>query len=126
RLNEFDREAPSQISHEKYAKQTAVDVRDLCAERQETGEHNEEHDVIKLRRMPADSVAEIDRRGNVGRIAVGVVLEAGEKTTDAADGHSEDEGKDKGVTGRMADALNFFGDFDADPSAQQTTDDGLP
>ena len=75
--------------------------------------------------MAGDVVAEVDGPGEGGGCAVGLVGEAGEEAADASDGDGDGEGVDPGVAGALGGAGEFFGDFDADPTAHEASDDGL-
>ena len=73
----------------------------------------------------ARAVAEIHSPGQARVIAVGVIGEAGEEATDAADRHCQGQGVDPQVAGTMADAGGALGDFHADPSADEAADNRL-
>jgi hypothetical protein len=75
--------------------------------------------------MAGDGVAEVDRPGEIGGGAVGVVGEAGEEASDAADGDAEGEGDGVEVAGGVAQSDVTFGEFDADEAEDESAHDGL-
>jgi hypothetical protein len=75
--------------------------------------------------MAGDAVAEVDGPGEIRRRAVGVVGEAGEEASDAADGDAEGEGDGVEVAGRVAQSDVAFGEFDADQAEDECADDGF-
>src|SRR6185437_2041920 len=75
--------------------------------------------------MPRDAVAEVDAPGQRGRFAAGVVGEAGEEAADAADGDAEAERDGEEIAGAGADVRETFDEFDGEPPAEQSADDGL-
>ena len=56
---------------------------------------------------------------------MGLVGQAGEEAADASDGDGEDEGVDPSVAGAFFGVGEEFGDFDADPTADEAADDGF-
>jgi hypothetical protein len=70
-------------------------------------------------------VAEVDRPGESGRSAVGVVGEAGEKTSDPADGDAEGEGDGVEVASGFADSDVAFREFDGNETEGEGADDGF-
>jgi hypothetical protein len=75
--------------------------------------------------VAGDGVAEVDGPGEVGGRAVGVVGEAGEEASDAADGDPEGEGDGVEVAGGVAQSDVAFGEFDADQAEDECADNGF-
>jgi hypothetical protein len=75
--------------------------------------------------VAGDVVAEVDGPGEIGGSAVGVVGEAGEETSDAADGDAEGEGDGVEVAGGGAESDVALGEFDADQAEGEGADDGF-
>ena len=73
--------------------------------------------------MAGDAVAEVDGPGEIRGRAVGVVGEAGEETSDAADGDAEGERDGVQVAGGVAQSDVTFGEFDGDESEGEGADD---
>jgi hypothetical protein len=64
--------------------------------------------------MARDAVAEVDRPGELGGSAVGVVGEAGEEAADASDGDAESEWDGIEVAGGLMDSDIAFDQLDGD------------
>jgi hypothetical protein len=75
--------------------------------------------------VAGDSVAEVDGPGECRGGAVGVVGEAGEEASDAADGDAEGEGDGVEVAGGGAESDVALGEFDADQAEDECADDGF-
>jgi hypothetical protein len=94
----------------------------LRANGEDGGDEEQDGDLVELRRV-SRAVAEIDRPGEIRVVAVGVIGQTGEEAADASDGDAEEEGGDISIAAAAVQAAEFFGDFDADPPAQQSADD---
>ena len=73
-----------------------------------------EDDLIELRGVTGDAVAEVDGPREIGGRAVGVVGEAGEETSNASDGDAEGEGDGVKISGGCVESDVTFGEFDGD------------
>ncbi len=125
RLDEVDGESPEQVCADEDAEECAFAVGSFRQGMEGEGECGEEEDFIKLRGVAGDSVAEVDGPGERGGGAVGVVGEARGEAADAADGDADAERDGIEIAGAGVDAEEELGDFDGEPSAEQTADDGL-
>jgi hypothetical protein len=88
-------------------------------------ESEKERDFVQLRWVARDVVAEVDGPGERGRNAVGVVGEAGEEASDAADGDAESEGDGVKVPGGVAKSDVAFREFDGDEPEGEGPDNSL-
>ncbi len=75
--------------------------------------------------MAGDAVAEVDGPGKICRRAVGIVGEAGEEASDAADCDAEGEWDGVEIAGGVAQSDVAFGEFDGDESEGEGADDGF-
>jgi hypothetical protein len=75
--------------------------------------------------VTGDAVTEVDRPGEIGGSAVGVVGEAGEEASDAADGDAEGERDGVEVAGGLAESDVAFDEFDGDQASGEAADDGF-
>jgi len=81
--------------------------------KEEEGDQREqERDLVELRRMARDAVAEVDGPGEIGRSAVGVVGEASEKAADASDGDAECKWDGVEISGGLVKSYVAFDEFD--------------
>jgi hypothetical protein len=72
-----------------------------------------------------DAVAEVDGPGEIRGRAVGVVGEAGEEASDAADGDAESERDGVEVAGGLVESDVAFDEFDGDEACGERADDGF-
>src|SRR5580700_7427005 len=121
----IDEETPGEVSGEEDAEARAFAVLLLHGASEKKSEHEKEENFVELDGVAADAVAEIDGPGERGGFAVGVVGEAGEEAADAADGDADAEGQGEEIAGAAADAGEAFDEFDADPAAEESADDGF-
>ncbi len=75
--------------------------------------------------MAGDAVAEVYGPGEMSRRAVGVVGEAGEEASDAADGDAEGEGDRVEISGGDAQSDVTFDEFDSEEAEGKGSDDGF-
>jgi hypothetical protein len=75
--------------------------------------------------MTRDVVAEVYRPREIGRSAVGVVGEAGEETSDTADGDAKSEGNGVEIAGGEAESDVVLHEFHREQAEDQGADDGL-
>src|SRR4051812_49209654 len=76
--------------------------------------------------MARDAVAEVDAPRERGRVAVRVVLQAGDEAADAPDDEAHENRHDEPITRGLCEARIFLPDLHADEPAQQPADDRLP
>jgi len=72
-----------------------------------------------------DAVAEVDGPGERGGSAVGIVGEAGEEATDAADGDAEGEGDGVEIAGGLAESDVALDELDGNQAKDEGADDGF-
>jgi hypothetical protein len=72
-----------------------------------------------------DAVAEVDGPGERGGRAVGVVGEAGEEASDAADGNTDGERDGVEVAGGLVESDVAFDQLDGDQASGERADDGF-
>ena len=60
-----------------------------------------------------------------GRLAIGIVGEAGQQASDASHGNADAERQREQISGAALDPAQFLGNLDAQPSAEQAADNGL-
>jgi len=75
--------------------------------------------------VAGDAVAEIVPPGEIGRRAVGAVLDPGEKAAEPSDRDRGGQRRDKAQSGRAGDAEPAFQDLDCQDSAGETPDNAL-
>jgi hypothetical protein len=75
--------------------------------------------------VAGDVVAEVDGPGEIGRSAVGVVGEAGEEASDAADGDAECEGGGVEIASGSAESDVALEEFYGDEAEGERSDDGF-
>ena len=75
--------------------------------------------------MAGDAVAKVDGPGEARGRAVGVVGEAGEEASDAADGDAEGERDGVEVSGGFAESDVAFCEFDGDEAEGESADNGF-
>src|SRR5207245_10498923 len=104
-IQKIDRNEPQQISGEEPLEAQSGYLRELTTPAMEQrAESEHESDVVELRRVAADAIAEVDRPGQIRRQSEGIVMETGEKAADTADCNAGDQRKDERVTGGLATA----------------------
>ena len=92
RFDEVDEKAPREIGGEEEAERRALRVRVAIIAAKGEGKQSEENDLVELRGMTGDIIAEVYSPGEGGGIAEGVVGKASEEAADTADGDTDAEG----------------------------------
>jgi len=92
---------------------------------EERNQEEQEGDLVELGGVARDAVAEVDGPGEAGGRAVGVVGEAGEEASDAADGDAKGERDGVEVTGGVTESDIALDEFDGDQAASEGADDGF-
>lgn len=124
-FDEVDDETPEEVGGEKETEGRALGMSALVVAVEEESKRDEEDHFVELGGVAGDAVAEVDAPGERGGCAEGVVGEAGEEAADAADGDADAERDGEKVSGAGVDSANALGDFNRDPSAEETADDGF-
>src|ERR1043165_7861912 len=91
RLPELDHHAPREVEDHESAEEVAGSDDATPAARGPDRDRAHGGDLVELRRVARDAVAEIDAPGQGRRDAVGVVLEPAQEAPDAPDGDSRAE-----------------------------------
>ena len=125
RFDEVDEETPGEVGGEEETEGGAFGMVAAVVAMEGEGQCDEEENLVELGGMAGDSVAKVDGPGEGGRGAVGVVGEAGEETADAAYGDADAKWNGEEIAGAGANVADALGEFDGDPSTEQTSDDGL-
>jgi hypothetical protein len=125
RLDEVDSESPGKVRGEEETEGGAFRVRAAIIAVKSEREQGKEEDFVKLGRMTRDAVAEVYSPRKGRGCAVRIVGKTGEKASDTADADADAEGNGEEVTGARMNVLETLGDFDCDPAAKKSADDGL-
>src|SRR4029453_2552714 len=125
RLDEFNQEPEAQIDDHKELEAIANACGHARADDQHGAETGENDDLVQLRGVPGDPVAEIHPPWQPRRNSVGLVFEAGKKTANPSDRDTEHERQGEEVAGCDAYAPQALDRLDGDQSADQPTDDRL-
>jgi len=75
--------------------------------------------------MARDAVAEVDGPWEIRGRAVGVIGEAGEEASDAANGDAEGERNGIEVAGGLAESDVAFSEFDSNQAERERADNGF-
>jgi hypothetical protein len=92
----------------------------FCIKKQCNRQHQTKPNLIKLRRMPMNPIAEIHAPRQTRRDPVGMIRQAFQKTSDSSDAQADQDWEYKSVPGRSPQAGQSFGDFHAEPSTSQS------
>lgn len=92
---------------------------------QEKRERTEEEDLVSLGGVPGNTISKVDSPRQRGRFSKRVVRQSGKQAADTANRDTETERNGKEVSGACGDALELFGQFHAEPTAQQAAHDGF-
>jgi hypothetical protein len=124
-FDEVDDETPEEVGGEKETEGRALGMSALVVAVEEESKRDEEDHFVELGGVAGDAVAEVDAPGERGGCSVGVVGEASEKAAYTADGDADAEWDGEEVSRAGVDSANALGDFNRDPSAEESADDGF-